>query len=116
MLSHSKVATIDNLQRRGFHMVNRYVLCYKNSESINHFLLHRDFSVGVWNRATSKLSIHDPLGNCIKDVFLAWKGMHCSPFSNHPMRFLLHTFYWSFWLEHNNRIFNDKKSLAHQVY
>ncbi|CAN1313552.1 Putative ribonuclease H protein At1g65750 [Linum perenne] len=116
MLSHSKIATTDNLQTKGFQTANRCALCCRESESINHLFLLCDFSVEVWNRISSKLSIHGPLGNCIIDVFSAWKGMNCSPFSDHPMKFILHAFCWTIWIERNNRIFNDKKLLTSQIF
>lgn len=38
--SHGKILTIDNLVRRGFHLVNRCVLCKVEEETIMHLFFH----------------------------------------------------------------------------
>lgn len=35
-----KVLTLDNLAKKGVHIVNKCCLCYENEESISHLVLH----------------------------------------------------------------------------
>jgi len=42
-----RILTVDNLRRRGFQLINRCCLCKKDEETINHLLLHCEFSVDI---------------------------------------------------------------------
>ncbi|CAN1311894.1 Putative ribonuclease H protein At1g65750 [Linum perenne] len=57
---HMKIASLDNLQKRGFQLANWCVLCHKGTESIDHMFIHCDYSSSVWNRLSSTLSIIGP--------------------------------------------------------
>ncbi|CAN1254609.1 Putative ribonuclease H protein At1g65750 [Linum perenne] len=116
MVSHSKIASLDNLQKRGFQLANRCVLCSANLESINHLFLRCDFVRCVWNRISSALSIFGPFGENVNDVFMGWKSMNCSFNFLGGSRFVLHAFMWFVWLERNDRVFNDKYSQEIQVF
>ncbi|CAN1275856.1 Putative ribonuclease H protein At1g65750 [Linum perenne] len=116
MVCHSKIASLDNLQKRGFQLANRCALCSAHLESINHLFLRCDFAVRVWNRISSALSIFGPLGESVKNVFMEWKDMNCSPNFHGGTRFVLHAFIWFVWLERNDRIFNDNPSGETQVF
>lgn len=41
--------TQDNLNRKGFYMVNRCTLCRKNEETVNHLLLHCSVAIDIWS-------------------------------------------------------------------
>ncbi|CAN1230374.1 hypothetical protein LINPERPRIM_LOCUS3275, partial [Linum perenne] len=43
-----KIATHDNLQKRGFSLPNQCVLCDSNNESIDHIFLSCIFSADIW--------------------------------------------------------------------
>ncbi|CAN1840951.1 Putative ribonuclease H protein At1g65750 [Linum perenne] len=116
LVCHSKIASLDNLQRRGFQLANRCALCYANLESINHLFLRCDFTMHLWNRISSTLSIFGPCGESVNDVFMGWKSMNCYPNFQGGTRFVLHAFIWFVWLERNDRIFNDKPSQEIQVF
>ncbi|CAN1314337.1 Putative ribonuclease H protein At1g65750 [Linum perenne] len=58
---HKRIATIDNLQRRGFSFANRCVMCYCSTESVDHLFLQCSFVTRVWNLLISALSFHGPL-------------------------------------------------------
>ncbi|CAN0839651.1 Putative ribonuclease H protein At1g65750 [Linum grandiflorum] len=90
MVYYKKVATVDNLQRRGMQMPNRCVLCYSNIETVNHILLHCSFTIKVWNLISSVLSIYGPSQGDIRDVIRTWKGMNCSADFAVAMKALLH--------------------------
>ncbi|CAN1348767.1 Putative ribonuclease H protein At1g65750 [Linum perenne] len=116
MLCHSKIASLDNLQKRGFMLANRCALCCNNLESIDHLFFRCDFAVRVWNRISSTLSIYGPTGPNAFKVFSEWKYMNCSPSFHGGTKFVLHAFVWFIWLERNSRIFNDNPSDVTQVF
>ncbi|CAN1761417.1 hypothetical protein LINPERHAP1_LOCUS7899, partial [Linum perenne] len=102
-----KIATIDNLQRRGFELVNRCVLCYSNLESVDHIFLHFNFAAKIWGEISSALSLHGPRPFDVKGLFAAWKGMNCDPTFGRVKGVTLHAFFWFIWKERNGRIFSD---------
>ncbi|CAN0856068.1 Putative ribonuclease H protein At1g65750 [Linum grandiflorum] len=107
---HKKVASLDNLQRRGYHMANRCPMCQKTIETVDHLFLRCAFSRTIWDIICSKLLIHGPMLSDTSEFIAAWKGMNCkSPFQA-VMEVLMHATIWFLWLERNERIFNDKIS------
>ncbi|CAN1229638.1 Putative ribonuclease H protein At1g65750, partial [Linum perenne] len=112
---HKKIATIDNLQKRGMQMPNMCVLCYEDLESVDHIMLSCAFTLKVWARLSSRLSFYGPSPIDTRGFVAAWKGMNCaSPFCV-VMDHLLHATFWFLWLERNNRIFKDKAMHYNQV-
>ncbi|CAN1815968.1 hypothetical protein LINPERHAP1_LOCUS27616 [Linum perenne] len=116
LVFHGKIASLDNLQKRGFQLANRCVLCSSNLESINHLFLRCEFAERVWNRISSALSIFGPRGENVKSVFMEWKDVICSTSFHGGVRGVLHAFLWYVWLERNNRIFNERSSGELQVF
>ncbi|CAN1781791.1 Putative ribonuclease H protein At1g65750 [Linum perenne] len=116
MAFHSKIASLDNLQKRGFQLANMCVLCAKDEESIIHLFFRCEFSMSIWNRISSVLSIFGPRGNSVSNALTEWKGMNCSPSFQGGSRLVFHAFLWFVWLERNNRIFNDISARESQIY
>ncbi|CAN0893202.1 Putative ribonuclease H protein At1g65750 [Linum grandiflorum] len=116
MVFHGKIASVDNLQRRGMQMANRCVLCCRCIETVDHIMLHCAFSTKVWNLIGSALSIHGPGQAEVCDFIRSWKGMNCSPPFNDAIIALMQATFWCLWLERNSRIFKDKVSLSRQVF
>ncbi|CAN1332114.1 Putative ribonuclease H protein At1g65750 [Linum perenne] len=112
---HKKIATVDNLQRRGMQLTNRCALCCKDLESVDHIFLRCEFAATVWEKISSKLSIYGPGSEDIKSFILAWKGMNCLPIFSPVMNHLLHGTIWFLWLERNMRIFKDTALNPNQV-
>ena len=61
--SWGKVLTLDQVQKRGWALVNRCCLCQAHEESINHLLLHREKTREVWVFPSS-----------VGETLLGWKG------------------------------------------
>ncbi|CAN0926087.1 hypothetical protein LINGRAHAP2_LOCUS35132 [Linum grandiflorum] len=116
MVFHKKFATIDNLQRRGFYLVNWCVLCCHCSESVDHLLLLCDFSSSVWAMVSSTLSIFGPFLPDAKEFVTAWKGMNCIASFSDVMKVLMHATFWYLWMERNDRIFRDKSRTVKQIF
>ncbi|CAN0921772.1 hypothetical protein LINGRAHAP2_LOCUS32762, partial [Linum grandiflorum] len=116
MVFHKKIATIENLQRRGFHLAGRCVLCYNHGETIDHIFLHCAFTRDIWRRFSSVLSIHGPVTANVDGFITAWKGMNFISRFNVVMRVMMHATLWSVWLERNNRIFRDESRTTNQIF
>ncbi|CAN1743900.1 hypothetical protein LINPERHAP1_LOCUS1949 [Linum perenne] len=101
------MATIDNLQRRGFYLANRCVLCSSNNESVEHIFLGCDFVSEIWSRLSSTLSIHAPRPMSIAGFIQGWKGLNCVSNYQSAMRVILQAVFWFIWKERNDRIFRD---------
>ncbi|CAN0918759.1 hypothetical protein LINGRAHAP2_LOCUS31056 [Linum grandiflorum] len=89
-----KVATVDNLQRRGFQMANMCVLCCKAAESIDHIFLQCGFSCKIWNMVSSALSIYGPYISDVVGFITAWKGMNCSFGCRLVSKVIMHAVFW----------------------
>ncbi|CAN0927093.1 Putative ribonuclease H protein At1g65750, partial [Linum grandiflorum] len=107
MVYNKKIATIDNLQRRGFHLAGRCALCFNHSESVNHIFLEYEYTRQIWSRLNSALSIYGPFHNDVVGFFSAWKCMNCLPCFQIVMKCIVHALCWSVWLERNHRMFRD---------
>ncbi|CAN1273743.1 hypothetical protein LINPERPRIM_LOCUS15173, partial [Linum perenne] len=81
---HKKVATIDNLQKRGFSLANR-----------------------VWSLLSSLLSIHGPLPSNVSGFIQGSKGLNCHSSFSVIMKVLMHVVFWYIWKERNDRIFRE---------
>jgi len=47
LMLKNKILTLDNLTRRGWHMVNRCIMCKEQAESVRHMMQHCKFMKGV---------------------------------------------------------------------
>ncbi|CAN1335758.1 hypothetical protein LINPERPRIM_LOCUS36883, partial [Linum perenne] len=103
-----KIATVDNLQRKGIALANRCVMRLKCSESVDHLLLHCEFVTSIWNHLSSTLSFHGPRLGEVRSFFTDWKGLNCDPAFERVKNVLLHALFWSVWTERNSRIFAEK--------
>ncbi|CAN1750240.1 hypothetical protein LINPERHAP1_LOCUS3984 [Linum perenne] len=115
MVWHKKIATSDNLQRRGLCLVNRCVLCERDLETVDHLLIHCDFTSAVWNRVSSVLSMCGPRNGEVRGLIESWKGMNCNSVFAEVARVLIHGVFWFTWLERNDRIFRGSKKNVQQV-
>ncbi|CAN1806718.1 hypothetical protein LINPERHAP1_LOCUS24773 [Linum perenne] len=113
---HRKIATLDNLQRRGFVLANWCSLCCSCLESVDHIFLHCAFASEVWSQFSSTLSMHGPLLGDVVGLFQVWKGMNCLQAFAPTLEVLLHAFLWFIWKERNDRIFSDLSNPPARVF
>ena len=66
-----KVLTLDQLQKRGWTLVNRYALC-KELETIDHILLHCDKTRVLWQLVFSSFGIQWVIFEMIRETLLGW--------------------------------------------
>ncbi|CAN1279152.1 hypothetical protein LINPERPRIM_LOCUS16904, partial [Linum perenne] len=115
LVFRNRIATIDNLQRRGFAFPNRCV-CELEAESADHIFIQCRFSSQVWSKLSSTLSIHGPMPSSLGALLLMWKDMNWALDFSVAKKVLLHSFFWHIWLERNDRIFKDACRSVQQVF
>ena len=52
-----KILTMDNLRKRHVIVVERYCMCKRNGESVNHFLLHCEVIRALWDIFFSRFKL-----------------------------------------------------------
>lgn len=77
--SHGRILTIDNLDRRGFQLVNRCTLCKQDEESIMHLFFHCQFSREVWSFFLPLLFTNWVFPHTMKSFVKSWSNC---PFSH----------------------------------
>lgn len=107
-----KILTLDNLQRRGFILVNRCVLCYDNEDSIDHLLIHCIYSREVFNSVLSQCQVAWVVPKLATNLMLQWENPFASPWMRRLWDFGLQHVWWGLWKEQNNRVFQNVGNLA----
>lgn len=57
-----KISMMDVLSRKGMYLTNICLMCYKDGESIFHFLIHCPFVMDVWHAL-------------LKDIGMSWVSL-----------------------------------------
>ena len=70
-----KVLTLDQLQRRGWSLVNRSFLCYAHEESIDHILLHCEKARLLWELLFSLFRVCWAIHAFVRETLLGWHGL-----------------------------------------
>lgn len=107
-----RILTQDNLQRRGFALANKCVLCYDNEESMDHLLLHCNYSREVFSSTLLQFQVEWVAPRIVEDLMLQWENPFTSPWLRRLWNFGLQHVWWGLWKERNNRIFQNLSTLA----
>ncbi|CAN1245613.1 Putative ribonuclease H protein At1g65750 [Linum grandiflorum] len=75
---YGKIASLDNLQLRGWSLANRCYLCESAEESVCHLLLHYNVTARVWYFFMNLLSIALPMTASLSEWMLVWSAVDCS--------------------------------------
>jgi hypothetical protein len=68
-----KILTIDNLRRRGLPLVNWCCLSKKNKETVNHLLIHCEFTSEIWHLVLNLFEVSWVMPSNILELFHYWK-------------------------------------------
>ena len=105
--SWGKVLTLDKLQRRGWHLPNRYYLCDRDEESIHHILLHCPMVSPLWDLFFSLIGFSWVFPKTIKDALINWKGSIVGKKRRNIWKSVPLYIFWTIWKEHNCIAFRD---------
>ncbi|CAL1392585.1 unnamed protein product [Linum trigynum] len=115
MVSHEKIATVDNLRKRGMILPNWCSLCKQHEESISHLFFSCPFAIAIWDNFKKAFDLHGPYLPFIRQFLIAWRGLWCDPRFRDCIKLLPHAVCWYIWLERNNRIFRDVESSPKEI-
>lgn len=102
-----KLTNIDTLYRKSKLIVNGCLLFCKAGESVAYLLLHRSFSVGMWDHFKVVGGIIGPTLNCIETIIKGWKVRFRHSFTNVLWPVIPASICWSIWKYKNHIIFED---------
>jgi hypothetical protein len=68
-----KILTIDNLRRRGLTLVNWCCLCKKSEETVNHLLIHCEFTSEIWHLVLILFGVSWVMPSNIVELLQCWK-------------------------------------------
>ncbi|CAN1250810.1 hypothetical protein LINPERPRIM_LOCUS7533 [Linum perenne] len=112
----NRIATVDNLKKRDFALPNRCVMCEQMEETVDHLFPHCTFASQVWSKLSSTLFIIGLIPSSVRSLFEMWKDMNCKFRSMEARKVILHGFFWHLWVERNERLFQNSKHSAQQVF
>jgi hypothetical protein len=67
-----KILTLDNLSKRQVIVINRCCMCKKYRESVDHLLLHYEFTCILWNAIFCPFSLSWVTPRRVVDLFASW--------------------------------------------
>ncbi|XP_074319512.1 uncharacterized protein LOC141656500 [Silene latifolia] len=100
-----KLATIDQLNYRGIHVVNRCVLCKNDNEDHKHLFFKCQFSKEIWQKILSWMKISGRTNNLSKDMHWSANRCTCRHWKTKWFLGCLGAVVYSIWEERNTRIF-----------
>ncbi|XP_074305766.1 uncharacterized protein LOC141640987 [Silene latifolia] len=109
-----QLATVDNLQHRGFHVVNRCSLCEAALEDHNNLFFTCPFSSAVWEQILNWMSLLRAGASLLEELKLAGSG------SKHDWKVAwfgtsLAAVVHQIWIERNSRLFQGRKTVVAKV-
>lgn len=105
-----KILTIDNLHLLKMIIVNACPLYLSDLESVDHLLLHYQFSYQIWMPFFQLLGFAYCLSHLWCQLFNEERVISGSSFRRRLWSTTIPSIIWSLWLERNKRIFRRKKS------
>ena len=96
---------------------NRYVMCKKDEESMNHLFLDCCSARFLWLKALGEVGLHWVAPVSVRGMFLdRTLGYGSNNMAKTLWNCMVFSLLWHIWLERNNRIFEDKKSVLEDIY
>ncbi|XP_074291947.1 uncharacterized protein LOC141618764 [Silene latifolia] len=114
LAAQMKLATVDNMQHRGFYMLNRCSLCEVDLEDHAHLFFHCSFSKDIWQQLMHWMGINRA-GSCLlAELEQAGVGNK----QNWRMAWFCTTLaaaVYQIWNERNSRLFRGRKATANEI-
>lgn len=113
-----RVATKDNLQRRGMQFEPHQLkcpMCQKEDETVKHLFFHCDFAQTLWSRSCTWWNVQVARAGGPESHLL----QHCWLWSGKKVKEVWATIWlttiWTIWIERNNTIFQRKNTDVEQA-
>jgi hypothetical protein len=68
-----RILIANNFRRRRFELINQCFLCKKDEETINHLLLHCEFTVDIWHLVLNSFGVSWVTSGNVLQLFHCWK-------------------------------------------
>ena len=104
-----KVLTLDQLQRRGWLLVNTCALCKEKLESIDHIFLHCAMARIIWSLVFSLFGIPWVISASVWDTLLGWQGSFVGRKRTKAWRAAPLCNFWTIQKERNGKVFEDEE-------
>ena len=117
-LLHNKILTSDNLQKRGWPCNQNCSLCNGSPETAAHLCKDCPFAEEAWSMILTWADLRFLDGISKTGSLHEWwfrLRMLCSKQSRKHFDGLIIYFWWSLWLERNNRIFKGQQRTTEQM-
>ncbi|XP_074313687.1 uncharacterized protein LOC141648877 [Silene latifolia] len=114
LAAQKKIATVDNMQHRGFYMVNRCSLCEAALEDHAHLFFNCSFSKDIWQQLMYWMGVNRA-GLCLLSA-LEHAGIGGK--QNWRMAWFSTTLaaaVYQIWNERNSRLFRGRKATVHDI-
>jgi hypothetical protein len=107
-----KILTIYNLRKRGLTLVNWCCLCKKSEETINHLLIHCEFTSEIWHLVLILFGVSWVMWmpSNIVELFQCWRTQGWGHSKEAIWKVIPTLLMWCIWRKRNPRLFEDHKS------
>ena len=103
----NSVLTIDNLNKWGLYIPNRWILCKNQVEFVDHLFIHCSFKREVCSIFSQGFGFNWCAPASTTELFRQWDDSWKASSLQTISKWALPHFGWGIWKEHNNRIFRD---------
>ncbi|KAL4189211.1 hypothetical protein AMTRI_Chr08g205860 [Amborella trichopoda] len=111
-----KPLTIDNLQKRGFQIPNRCVMCLEEEENVTHLLLHCKFAFSVWSKLIQLFNLTWVIPPSIPSLLTLSFEDKWRKSGKILWKASLVATLWHLWKERNSRTFQGEKNSTHTLF
>ncbi|XP_019233213.1 PREDICTED: DNA topoisomerase 3-alpha-like [Nicotiana attenuata] len=105
----------DNLNRRGFQLVNRCYMCKESSENVSHMLLHCPVATDLWNMFFCLFGLNWVMPSYIREAYTSWSLWEVDKAIKEIWLMIPAVIFWSLWNERNQRCFGGISTPNHTL-
>lgn len=116
IMLQNHILMVDNLIRRGNHIPNICILRKKKSESVDHMIIHCDFTRQIWSHFLSLFKMNWCFSNKTLELYDQWHQVFKGYEINFLWSWVMSHICWGVWKERNNRIFREKETTTKYVF
>lgn len=114
-LVRGRVLTVENLIKRGLHIVNRCVLCQAMDESVEHLFNNCNVTKEIWAFFGGAFKVNFLTASDIAGKLSMKPDAGLTRVGRKYWETCIHAVTWGIWMERNSRIFEGKNRTAAQI-